>query len=79
MKAGFLYLTKRDLEEMTPKQVNLLIEELNRKTEKGSPNEDLPLPSKEEFEKEVEELVKQGKLDKKFLTGMTGMKETKEK
>jgi len=62
MKAGFLYLTKRDLEEMTPKQVDLLITELNKKEIKKE-----QLPSKEEFEEEVKRLVEQGKLDKKFL------------
>lgn len=62
MKAGFLYLTKRDLENMSPSEINLFIMNLNKKEIKQE-----PLPPKEEFEMEVKELVKQGKLDKKFL------------
>jgi Cft2 family RNA processing exonuclease len=63
MKAGFLYLTKRDLEEMTPKQVDLLIMELNKK---NKVKREKP-PTKEEFKEKVKKLVEEGKLDKKFL------------
>lgn len=66
MKTGWLRLTINDLAEMKPAEINMLIIELReKKIEKQ--DEDKSLPSKEEFEKTVEELIKQGKLDKKFL------------
>ena len=63
MQAGWLYLTIDDLAGMTPVEINALIIELSKK--KGIEGD--KKPSKEEFKKKIEELVKQGKLDKKFL------------
>jgi len=62
MQAGWLYLTIDDLANMTPVEINTLIIELGKKRIEGGKK-----PSKEEFEKQIEELVKQGRLDKKFL------------
>jgi hypothetical protein len=59
MKTGWLRLTINDLESLSIAEINQLITELNKS--------ESPLPDKEEFKKQVEELVKQGKLDKKFL------------
>jgi len=63
MKTGWLRLTINDLESLSIAEINQLITELN----KGN-----PLPDKDEFKKQVEELVKQGKLDKKFLKSLEG-------
>jgi hypothetical protein len=59
MKTGWLKLTINDLESLSIAEINQLITELNKS--------ESPLPDKEEFKKQVRELVKQGKLDKRFL------------
>jgi len=63
MKTGWLRLTINDLESLSIAEINQLITELNK--------EGNPLPNKEDFKKQVEELVRQGKLDKKFAGGET--------
>jgi hypothetical protein len=65
MQAGWLYLTIDDLVNMAPVEINTLIIELGKKKEEIK--EQGKKPSKEEFERQIEELIKQGKLDKKFL------------
>lgn len=65
MKAGWLYLTVDDLANMTPVEINQLIIELNKKS--GEIKGEEKKPSKEEFDKKIEELIKLGRLDKKFL------------
>jgi hypothetical protein len=65
MQAGWLYLTIDDLANMAPVEINTLIIELGKKKEEIK--EQGKKPSKEEFERQIEELIKQGKLDKKFL------------
>jgi hypothetical protein len=59
MRTGWLKLTISDLAVMPIAEINQLITELNK-------SDADPLPDKEDFKNQVRELIKKGKLDKKF-------------